>query len=930
MKEIFHNILTLLQAVSDISNGQILEPCLENDDGLRMWKHVTRLPGKEKGEFYIILPSDDQAIDLSRGFNLNSEYCIVDCFDRFSEDERTISATSFFKDYLFESSRYRAKFTAEKDEIDRRSSNIVDIDRFYVGRTVSFYNNEDEKVFQSSGHEKLEGALSKWKADAKKPLLLIGERGMGKSWAVLNFCKQHLQNHYESPWENPLPIYIDLRILSENTPPISTLTELLLYHLTNLYGIGIFGDHFTLLALLRTGRIILVLDGLDEMSKEVSHEVATKNLWQVFNLCSNTQKYILTSRRSFFSSEMELNEHFAYRRYFTQQQKSQADERVYNVEERKVRQDINVWRLDNLADASKKSLFGKLGSCSEYLKRGKSKLTKLSKYRADTIEHEVYHLCNTPAYVLPLLRLLGSKVERPLVEIFEICVDEVVIEFNIEHERGIDSYRTIDNSKSGKPIKINIFEAEQKNEILRKLSWYMVTRGISRFDVKEFSKFILDIEGNSYDIILHDLQTQTVITLDKEEGKYSFLSESIFGFYLASYLFLLLTSEHEKEVTKGIQSIGRHDFNDSGVWTKAKIFLKAKLTDLGNGQGSENAKLKAIEKTALNAFVKDKPYSPWLKYLSSNLNALGIEVSQRVLKQRDFWNLEPISSHLNDTDKKLVLIPGRSLPVKEKIDPFFLGISEVTNRDYSQFLKSKAPAGSENSDDWLGRFWKRSQSFNLNLRKKNPYSSLINYYHLIYWKNDEIPKGYEDHPVVWVSWFAAAKYCNWLSRTEKLDPYYKFDLTDRKSPTVTRITDSYGYRLPNEIEWRHAASEGNLKKHSLLELLDPEEIESLERKLHRSSESTSPIRSENPNRYGVYGLMGNVREWVDDPEKTKVSQYDNQVVKGMGWLLGREGLKFRHSVPLIAQNTNLDLGFRIARSLSKDELVKVTKAYSNS
>jgi len=51
-----------------------------------------------------------------------------------------------------------------------------------------------------------------------------------------------------------------------------------------------------------------------------------------------------------------------------------------------------------------------------------------------------------------------------------------------------------------------------------------------------------------------------------------------------------------------------------------------------------------------------------------------------------------------------------------------------------------------------------------------------------YWTHGKPPKGLEDHPVVYISWYDAVAYCNWLSQvTEEL------------------------YRLPSEAEWEKAA-----------------------------------------------------------------------------------------------------------------------------
>ena len=193
-----------------------------------------------------------------------------------------------------------------------------------------------------------------------------------------------------------------------------------------------------------------------------------------------------------------------------------------------------------------------------------------------------------------------------------------------------------------------------------------------------------------------------------------------------------------------------------------------------------------------------------------------------------------------------------------------------------------------------------------------------------------MPKDKQDHPIVWISWFAAAKYCNWLSRKENLPLYYRFNIEDREHPFVDVCKKSTGYRLPTEKEWIFAASEGNLSAESIKDGKSEKEIERIEKKYFQDSiSSTIYVKSENPNKYGVYGLMGNVREWVDNPKLEKITQYGEQLIKGMGWLLGEEGFEFKTTYTLIAQNNNVDVGFRIARNLTNSENQKVKSAYRN-
>ena len=72
--------------------------------------------------------------------------------------------------------------------------------------------------------------------------------------------------------------------------------------------------------------------------------------------------------------------------------------------------------------------------------------------------------------------------------------------------------------------------------------------------------------------------------------------------------------------------------------------------------------------------------------------------------------------------------------------------------------------------------------------------------------------------------------------------------------------------------------------------------------------------------------MGNVREWVNKshPKEYRINSYAR--IKGLSWLHGEEGFIFSLSTEVLAQNTNIDVGFRLARSLTREEMKNFERA----
>ncbi|MFA5100779.1 MAG: SUMF1/EgtB/PvdO family nonheme iron enzyme, partial [Candidatus Omnitrophota bacterium] len=207
---------------------------------------------------------------------------------------------------------------------------------------------------------------------------------------------------------------------------------------------------------------------------------------------------------------------------------------------------------------------------------------------------------------------------------------------------------------------------------------------------------------------------------------------------------------------------------------------------------------------------------------------------------------------------------GNAQPVHEVTltNDFYIGKYEVTNKQYADMLNYAWKKGYLNKDE-ISEKAKRRRASGVS-RSPQAYQDVFDEDSGITFENGVFTTlpGRENQPVVEVTWYGAAFYCNMLSEQEGLTPLYNLD------DWSCQVYGKTGYRLPTEAEWEYAAQFDDGRQFPWGNEKADDTRANANHKDHTPPEAFPvPVGSYSPkgdSKLGICDMAGNVAEWCND------------------------------------------------------------------
>ena len=707
----------------------------------------------------------------------------------------------------------------------------------------------------------------------RKGIVILGDPGSGKTThlkRILLCCLRRGPEAIGLPAEM-LPVFLPLRDLEDLGSGLGAFIqkELEKPQLDTPKGFG--------KRLMGRGNLLFLLDGLDEVADLAQREKVSQ--WIGDALKANPScRFVVSCRYAGYSSGVELSEHFLemHVKPFTEEQAGEFIHKWFRIVETGLSKDSDQADL-NAAD--------KAGSLVDRLRE------------PDFRARRVFELTRNPLLLtnLCLVHRHRGSLPRKRARLYEECIDVL-----LEHWQ------------ESKGLKLGV-DAQQGRQVLQPAAlWLHQEEGRTRATAEELAPVIepalktVKWEGGSAEAFLRRVRDESGLLTGWDQEHYGFMHLG-FQEYLAARE-IRTRSFKDPAVLKELAS----HFGESW-WREVGLLLVA-LEDpsLFEPYMNEVVKLPAFaEHSNLieevlddTAEISAKPFldlarskrgrtpAYWKRQLAAlrileRLDPEAVKELMPGLRKHPWPEIRKWAGAMDAEaiQDLIVAKPGGYELVRIPGGTFMMGSPETESgrvNDEGPQHKVYIP------DLFMGRYPVTNEEYEL-FMKTNPKVLEPKYW-------GESRYNQSRHPVVGVSWDEAKRYAEWA-----------------------------GLHLPTEAEWEYACRAGTKTRYYTGEK---------ESDLYRagwysknSGGQPHPVGEKEPNRFGLYDMHGNVREWVEDKwhgsykdaptdGRTWIDELRGsyRVFRGGSWVVDAPYCRSAVRFPSEPVARFFDLGFRLSKS----------------
>jgi len=370
------------------------------------------------------------------------------------------------------------------------------IELFYKADLYNHYVHLRCRDSQYQVYDPIDRYIENWlKNNDKNHITLLGDYGTGKSSFLLYLTYILAKSYKNDPSALPIPIFISLKNYAE----IKDIKKTIIETLENDYDVTVYSPAY-FQKLLEEGKLILLLDGFDEMESKSKRDMIVNNFEEINKLVTKNSKVILTSRTHYFKTHSHVKNIF----------NPQYDDELW-----KIVRNNHRFEIVELLEFNNEQII-------DFLQRHTNDYMEM--WRKIKSTYNLEDLSKRPI----LLEMIIKSLPRLMKAGKEINSSEL-------YKAYTDVWVDRDDWRSNMSI-------SEKSVFMEELAYHMFSNNIQSVPYTDLNELVVDHFQrkivSSEDADFFDTDTRTCSFLNRDQsGNYKFIHKSFMEYFVAKKFF---------------------------------------------------------------------------------------------------------------------------------------------------------------------------------------------------------------------------------------------------------------------------------------------------------------------------------------------------------------------------------------------------------